>query len=65
MSTPRERAEVRHELRRQRERELVDVMKAAREAADATNDGEKIAALRHALELALVALGLRMPEDRP
>jgi ribonuclease HI len=34
-------------------------MKAAR---DATNDRAEIAALRHALELALAALSLRMPE---
>jgi hypothetical protein len=61
MSTPRERADARHELRRQRERELVEVLKAAQEAADATNDGEKIVALRYALDLALTALGLRMP----
>jgi len=40
MSTPKERADARHELPRQRERELVEVVKAAQDAADATTDAE-------------------------
>ena len=40
MSTPKERADARHELRRQRERELVEVVKAAQDAANATTDAE-------------------------
>ncbi len=45
MSTPKERADARHELPRQRERELVEVVKAAQDAADATTDAELTAAL--------------------
>jgi len=62
MSTAKERADARHGLRRQGERELVEVVKAAQDAADATTDAELTAALGRALELALAALGLRMPE---
>ena len=40
MSTAKERADARHGLPRQRERELVEVVKAAQDAADATTDAE-------------------------
>ena len=63
MSTAKERADARHELPRQRERELVAVVKAAQDAANATTDAELTRKpLGRALELALAALGLRMPE---
>ena len=62
MRAPRECADERHELRGRRERELADIIAAARHAAGATVDGEKIATLRHAPGLALTTLGLRVPE---
>ena len=40
MSTAKERADARHDLPRQRERELVEVVKAAQDAANATTDAE-------------------------
>lgn len=63
MSTPGDGPEAGHSLRRQRERELLEVMKAAQEAIDANSDADEIAALNHALELALAALDLRMPDS--
>jgi hypothetical protein len=63
MSTPGDNADARDSLLRQRERDLLEVMKAAQAAIDATSDADEIAALNRALELALAALGLRMPDS--
>ena len=62
-----EQEDARPNLRRRREDELLAIMRAAQLAAEAHDrrSADEAALTRRALELALAALGLRMPDGAP
>jgi len=62
-----EREDARPNLRRRREDELLAIMRAAQLAAEAHHrrSADEAALTRRALDLALAALGLRMPDGAP